>query len=378
MVVTGAGMLSALGSGGLAAVEAALDRGESGIGPVRAFPLEGSPSRLAAEVTPDALDAHVDRDVARRLSRICQLAVAASRLAVTDSRIDGGPELGVVLGTERGDFRSSEEFAAGFLRRGPAGLSPMIFPNTVMNSMAAQVAIAVGARGPTATVNQATVAGDLAVARATALILSGQASAVLAGGVDEISPAVYRHLARMGSLSPRAGGGAEGCRPFASDHNGSVLGEGATFVVLEERAAAHRRGARVLAEVLGAGWGAVPVAPHTAPRRRRDRRSPVPPLLSRAGLAARDLGACFGSGHGDPEADDWELALLSADLGPAFVAGPAWPPRSLAPLFGQHGGLGALRTAASAIEAGRTGCPCLVHGIARGGCRVAIAIGAAA
>ncbi len=130
----------------------------------------------------------IDRDAARRLSRICRLAVAASRQAVADARLDPAARgrLAIVMGTEHGDFRSSEEFAAGFLRRGVGGLSPMIFPNTVMNSMAAVAAIAVGARGPTITVNQATVAGDLAVARGARLVASGQADAVLAGGVDEI------------------------------------------------------------------------------------------------------------------------------------------------------------------------------------------------
>jgi 3-oxoacyl-[acyl-carrier-protein] synthase II len=375
VVITGVGSLSALGAGGLAAVKRALDRGQSGIGPVQAFPVDGSPSRLAAEVAPDALGAHVDREAARRLSRICQLAVAAARLAVAESGVGAGPDLGLVVGTEHGDFRSSAEFAAGFLRGGPAGLSPMIFPNTVMNSMAAQVAIAVGARGPTLTLNQATVAGDLALARAAALVAAGQARAVLAGGVDEICEPAYRQLARMGVLSPMAGEGPEGCRPFAGDHNGPVLGEGATFLVLEVHEIARERGARAIAEVLGADWGSVPVTPHTAPRARVDRRSPVPPLLARVGMRARDLGACFGSGNGDPAVDDWEQALLSTDVGPE-VSGRLCPPRSLAPLYGQHGGLGALRAAAAAIEADQHRRPVLVHGLARGGCRTALVIGA--
>jgi 3-oxoacyl-[acyl-carrier-protein] synthase II len=376
VVITGVGSMSALGAGGRAAVEGALDRGQSGIGPVRAFAVEESPSRLAAEVASATLEAHVDREIARRLSRICQLAVTAARLAVAESGVAAGPDLGVTVGTEYGDFRSSEEFASGFLRRGPAGLSPMIFPNTVMNSMAAQVAIAIGAQGPVLTVNQGTVAGDLALARATALIASAHTRAVLAGGVDEISGSAYRQLALMRALSPMGGDGPEGCRPFAPDHNGPVLGEGATFLMLEAYEAARCRGTAIMAEVLGAAWGSIPVAPHTAPRARRDRHSPVPPLLGRLGLSPGDLGACVGSGNGDPAADDWEQRLLSADLGAA--AAVLCPPRSLAPLFGQHSGLGALRVATAAIEAHRRGRPVLVHGLARGGCRIAIVIGAAA
>jgi len=176
----------------------------------------------------------------------------------------------------------------------------------------------------------------------------------------------------MGVLSPMGGALPEGCRPFAADHNGPVLGEGATFLVLEDLDIATARGATIHAEVAGAVWGNLPVAPHTAPRSRRDRRSPVLRLLARLGLPPEGLAACYGAGNGDPALDDWEMALLAADL----PAAPGLsPPRSLARLFGQHGGLGALRVAAAALE-GRRGsaAPTLVHGLARGGCRTAIVV----
>ncbi|MBI2529311.1 MAG: hypothetical protein HYV93_25405 [Candidatus Rokubacteria bacterium] len=370
VVITGMGTVNAVTAGGAQALASALGARQSGIRPVRAFDVSGLPSRLAAEVAEGVLEGLVDRSVARRLSRLCRLTVAACRLSVQDAGIDGGPALGLVVGTEQGDFRSSEEFAAGFLRRGVAGLSPMIFPGTVMNAMAAAAAIDVGARGPTVTVNQATVAGDLAVARAAALIRSGQADAVIAGGVDEICPSVYRRLVELRALSPMGGALPEGCRPGALDHNGPVLGEGATFLVLEDMETAGARGATLYAEVKGALWGNIPAAPHTAPARRRDGRSPVLGLLSRLGVPPERLAACYGSGNGDPALDDWEAALLAAELPPALL-----PPRSLAPLFGQHGGLGALRVGAAGLEASRgDGAPALVHGLARGGCRTAIVV----
>jgi 3-oxoacyl-[acyl-carrier-protein] synthase II len=73
--------------------------------------------------------------------------VAACRLALADAAISDASEVAIVLGTEHGDFRSSIDFATGFLARGIVGLSPMLFPNTVMNAMAGAAAIAVGARG---------------------------------------------------------------------------------------------------------------------------------------------------------------------------------------------------------------------------------------
>ena len=369
VVVTGMGSVSAAGSGGSAAVASALARREPTIAPIKAFSPDGSSSRLAAEVDDALLMDLFDAADVRRLSRICRMAVAACRLAAADARLEGGARLGLAVGSEYGDFRSGAEFFNGFLRRGPTGLSPMIFPNTVMNSMAAVAAIAVGARAPSVTLNQATVAGDLAVARGAALIADGRADAVIAGGVDEIFVDVYRGLAALGALSPMGGGGPEGCRPYAVDHNGTVLGEGATFLVLEDLPTARARGATIHAEVLGSAWGGIPVAPHTAPAARRDAGRTVRRALVQARTEPASLGRCYGSGNGDPALDDWEIELLAAD--------GIRTPESLAPLFGQHGGLGALRAAAGALSAEAGDGVSLVHGIARGGCRTAVVMGRA-
>ena len=373
VVVTGMGMVSAAGAGGSRAVTDVLARGAGGIRPVRGFDTSSWPSHLAGEVDDAALEGLIDRDAARRLSRICRLTVAACRLAVEDARVDTGPSLGLIVGTEFGDFRSSGEFATGYLNRGPSGLSPMLFPGTVMNAMGAAAAIALGVKGPTVTLNQAVTAGDLAVARGAGLIARGQAEAVLAGGVDELCGPVYQRLAgELGVLSPARGAGGErrgveGCRPYAADRNGPVLGEGATFVVLEDAETAGARGATVLAELTAARAGNVPVAPHTAPPARRDPRSPVRAALAAAGMTAAALASVWGSGNGDIDRDEWELRLLRADLADR---GDLLPPRALAGLVGEHGGLGGLRVGAAALAAS-TG-PALVHGLARGGCRVAL------
>jgi len=370
VVVTGLGSVSAAGCGGSSAVAAALERSAETIGPLKAFTVPDCASRLAAEVDDEELMTLLNADTVRRLSRICRMAVAACRLAAEDAGLEGGARLGLSVGSEYGDFRSGAEFFNGFLRRGPGGLSPMIFPNTVMNSMAAVVAIATGAKAPSVTINQATVAGDLAVLRGAALIASGRADAVIAGGVDEIFLDVYRGLCALGALSPMAGGAREGCRPYSADHNGLVMGEGATFLVLEELEAARARGATIHAEMLGSAWGSIPVAPHTAPASRRDAHQTVRRALEQAGVAPGSLGRSYGSGNGDPALDDWEIRLLEAD--------GIRDPVSLAPLFGQHGGLGALRAAAGTLAARADGAPALVHGIARGGCRTAMVIGQAA
>ncbi len=342
VVVTGVGTVSALGVGGAETLTAALARGESRIGPVRAFPTDDGPSHLAAEAADFA--GHLSAEELRRLARASQLAVVACRAALADAGVEPGalPGLGLVLGSQYGDFRSSEEFALGYLRRGPLGLSPVVFPHTVMNAMAAQAAIAVGARGPMLTLNQAGAAGEVAIARAASLIAAGRASAVLAGGLDELCSILYHELGRLGTTSPR-GGGPEGCWPFDRRANGTVLGEGATVVLLEDERTARARGGRVYAVLAGTASGNLPAAAHAFPPRRRRDPAVIRRSLAAAGLRPADVDAVYCTGTGDPDQDACELDLLAAALDgtPRLTA--------LTPRAGEHAGLGVLRVAAAAV-----------------------------
>ena len=397
VVLTGVGSLSALGAGGFGALGQALEAGRPAIGAVRAFPVDGFGSRLAGEVPDGALGDLVGRDEGRRLSRICRLAVAACRLALRDAGWGVGAdssELGLIVGSEFGDLRSTQEFADGYLRKGPLGLSAMIFPNTVMNTMAATAGIAVGAKGPSVTLNQATVAGELAVAHGASMVANARMPAVLVGGVDEICPILYRMLSALGGLSPMAGG-PEGCWPFDRRHNGPVRGEGATFVLLETLEGALRRGATIRAELRGVAWGNSPVGRDRVPRSEGD-GSVIARVLTQAGLTPDSVGWAYLSGTGDPPLDDWQLELVRAAFGdhrPSLT--------SLTPLAGDHAGLGVLRVAAGAWTAGTRRLPGLpslrepvrddcafatapgspagagagvVHGVARGGTQVALVV----
>src|SRR2546422_317026 len=112
----------------------------------------------------------LDQAEARRLSRVCQFAVAAARLALAEASLDARGGMALLIGTEFGDMVSTIAFVDGYLRRGPVGLSALLFPHTVMNTMAAATAIAVSAKDLSLTLNAPTVAGELAIARAFAAV----------------------------------------------------------------------------------------------------------------------------------------------------------------------------------------------------------------
>jgi 3-oxoacyl-[acyl-carrier-protein] synthase II len=345
VVITGVGAVTAAVSGGAAAVGAFL----------------GDPRTVTPTIPAGTLATLIDGGEARRLSRACQLTVAAARLAVADAGLPDCTALGLVVGSEFGDLRSTLEFADGYLQRGATGISPLLFPNTVMNTMAAAAAIAVGAKELALTLNAPEVAGELALARAARAVASGRVTMTLAGGVDQLEPTLAPVFTALGApAAPR--------------------GEGAALLVLEARGSALARGARILGEIVGAAWRGAAARPHGVGRW-ADTRA-VALALDAARVRAADVAWVYDSASGDRARDGWEQRVLGAALGPELP-----PVASLAPMLGQSSTLGALRVAAAAWTArsgllsgspmrrvrGATG---LVHGLARGGTHVALVVGA--
>jgi len=354
VVITGVGVVNAAVVGAWPALGAWLDR------PASAPPRQLGRERPAVRLPEATLPGLIDPVDGRRLSRVCQLTVAAVRLAVAEAGLGPAAGLGVVVGSELGDFSSTIAFADGYLERGPAGLSALLFPNTVMNTMAATAAIAATARELTLTLNVPTIAGELAVARGVAAVAGGRVDAVVAGGVDELNPLVAQMLDVLG--------------------DGGLRGEGATFLVLEAESAARARGAAVLGRLTGAAWRALPARPWGVGRQVASRA--IAEALARAGRSSPDW--IYVSASGDGPRDVWESRVVATALGDRSV-----PSVSLASLVGHHAGVGALHVAAAAwtAQSGRlptsTGATArvsgagLVHGLGRGGGHVALMVEAA-
>lgn len=394
-VITGIGCVSPFGLGGSDMVAALLRTNATAIAPIRGFSTETLPHHLGAEVVATEL---VQDEEGRRWSRVSQMAVAACRLAVAEARLSAPEALhpsGLVIGTEFGDLQSTEAFDAGFLQRGPRGLRAFLFPNTVMNSIAGLVSLALGIKGPILTLNQSGVAGELAVVRAIALLAANRAHAVIACGVDELFSVLYEVLGRLHVPSPRDGG-EEACRPFDRRHNGPVLGEGTTALVLETLEHAQVRGVPILAGVYGARWGAIQTRSHRYPALSQLHHRLLDQTFASAAITPKDVGVTYLSGSGDPQHDTAELAIVAEAFGPERPL-----LTSVTHLNGEYGGLGALRVAAATVTATEGLLPTLsyldqplrsdvrfarqsgsaspslvlVHGLARGGVQTALLIG---
>jgi 3-oxoacyl-[acyl-carrier-protein] synthase II len=347
VVVTGLGTVGAFGcgrealAGGLAAGRPRLAEVDRAAG----YHRPGG-ARRAALLGPDAtapLAEWVTPAEARRMSPPSRLVVASTRMALADAGLPragtGDPAAAVVVATAYGPSSFTEGLVRQIFLDNPEAASPFLFTESVANAPAAQVAIALRARGAVLTLCQREAGSLLALGRAAAEIASGRAPLALAGTVEEMTPLLHAVLARFGALAEPAieGDGEEVARPFDRRRNGFLAAEGATMLALEPAAAARARGARVLARVLAwgsafdpsaspSGWGRGEAGIAAALRRG----------LDRAGLVPGNLGAVVAGASGTRDGDRLEgLALRALFEGAGAALPPVVAPKSIT---GEYGG----------------------------------------
>lgn len=317
VVVTGAGLLCPLG-GSAAELRAARLEGRSALRLSERFGGDGLPRRPVGELAFDAA-AQLGRERnLRPLDRISQMVTAAAARALADADLSGGPlqeaEAGLVLGTMFCGVRTIAEFDRRGLERGPTYVSPFDFANTVINAAAGQGAIWHGLDGLNSTLSAGPAAGLQALAYAADQLRAGRATTLLAGGADELSAESYAGFERAGWLCGSSG--RECAVPFDARRDGFAPAEGAALLVLEEAAAAARRGARALAEVLGGGQAydasrGADVASAAAATARAIRQA-----LAEAGVEPDGIDAVGAGANGGPVTDRAEARALVVCLGP--------------------------------------------------------------
>jgi 3-oxoacyl-[acyl-carrier-protein] synthase II len=234
----------------------ALLQGKSGVAPITHFDAGDFPTRFAAEVKGFDPLRWVDHKNARKMDPFILYAIAAADCAVKGSGLlidsSNRDKVGVIIGSGIGGFSTIEREHANFLEKGARKISPFFIPASIINLAAGQVSIRFGAAGPNSATCTACAAGAHALGDSFKLIQRGDAEVMIAGGAEAaITPMGIGGFSAMKALSTRNDEPERASRPFDRDRDGFVVGEGAGLLVLEEREFALRRGAPILAEMVG-------------------------------------------------------------------------------------------------------------------------------
>jgi 3-oxoacyl-[acyl-carrier-protein] synthase II len=264
VVVTGIGVTTSLGFD-IDSLYANLLAGKSGVSLIEAFDTTAYPTKVAAEIKGWDPATVMDPKEARRNDRYTQLAVAGSKAAIADARLDLASvdkhRMGVLLGSGIGGIATLEEQARVLMEKGPRRVSPFLIPALIANMAGGIVAILTGARGPNFAVVSACSTSTHALGEAMLMIRHGRADVMIAGGSEApITPLGFAGFCSMKAMTTRTDEPTRASRPFDRGRDGFVMGEGAAVLILESLEHARARGARIYAEF--AGYGASDDAHH--------------------------------------------------------------------------------------------------------------------
>ena len=317
-LITGIGAITPVG---LTAKESwqNLLAGVSGIAPIEAFDASDLPVRIAGEINGFAPNG-IEPKSARRMSRFAQLSVAAAQEAADDAGLELSdeerPRAAVALATGAGGVLNTFSETETFLTKGPSRVSPFFIPLMAPNMGACQVGMQLGLRGPTLASTAACASGLYSYIEAKALIESGLADIVFAGGAEAaIHPVSIAGLANMKALSRNNEDPEGASRPFDKDRDGFVFGEGVGVFVVEAEERARKRGAHAYAELAGGALSSD--AYHiTAPRDDGSGAAQaMTSALTNAGLETKDIDYISAHGTGTPLNDVSETLAVKVAFG---------------------------------------------------------------
>lgn len=256
VVVTGLGVLSSVGN----AVDPFWDgllAGRSGVRRVSRFDITPYTTQVGAEIVDFDPATYMDPKEARRNDRYTQFAMAATRLALADGKLDttqvDNDRLGVLIGSGIGGMETIENQSRTLFERGPRKVSPFMIPSLIANIASGVVAIEIGARGPNYGIVSACASGAHAIGESLRMIRDGLADVMICGGSEAAITALgYAGFCSMKAMSTHFNDEPErACRPFDADRDGFVMGEGAGVLILESYEHAKARGARIYSELAG-------------------------------------------------------------------------------------------------------------------------------
>lgn len=297
VAITGMGILSSLGS----EVDEFWDNllaGRSGIRTISAFDPHSYETRIGGEVDCNVLNRSFSPKEQKRKSRISQMALVAAAKAIEDANLTDTSQLkraGAIIGSSQGGFAESEHFfKAGFVN---GKVNPLSVIKSMNSAPTTNVSIQFGINGPTMSIDTACSSSNHAIGMAGELISSGMLDTAIVGGVDTpFSPMVFKCWNRLRALSKNNDNPEAACSPFSKERNGTVLGEGAGMLVLENSEVARKRGAKIYGYL--AGYGASSDAYHVTVPNPDGMKVAMRNALERAQIELKDIDMINTHGTG--------------------------------------------------------------------------------
>lgn len=257
VVVTGIGIISPVGTGKEEYFQS-LKEGKCGVDIITKFDTEGFDAKIAAEVKDFDPSLYIDKKECRRMDRFTQFAVAASKMAMADSKLKdeliNPNRFGVCIGSGIGGMETMEAQYNILREKGPGRVSPFMIPMMISNIAAGNISIVLNAKGPNTTIVTACASSTNAIGEAYKTVQRGDADIMITGGTEaSITPLSLAGFCAMKALSTRNDDPKTASRPFDKDRDGFVMGEGAGMLIIEDLEHAVNRGAQIYGEIVGYG-----------------------------------------------------------------------------------------------------------------------------
>lgn len=355
VAVTGISVISPLGSQ-IDPFWDRLIRGESGISRIESFDPSDFTTQIAGMAADFNPESFFDKRELRHMDRFVQFAVAAGKMAVDYANLtiteSNAHRVGVSIGTGIGGIQTTLDNHQTMLEKSPKRISPFLIPMMIANMGSAQLSIHLGAKGPNNTPVNACASGNNAIGDSFHLIRNGMADVMITGGAEApINELAFGGFCNMKAMSTFNDNPQQASRPFEMNRDGFVMSEGAGVLVLEEWEHAQRRGATILAEVIGYGQSAD--AYHiTAPDPNgMGAVRAMNAALQDAGISPEEVDYINAHATGTPLGDKAETQAIKKVFGShAYKLKVSATKASTGHLFGAAGGLEAVISVKALME----------------------------
>ena len=345
VVITGMGAITPIGNS-VDEFWKGIEESKCGIDEITQIDTTNFKVKLAAEVKGFNPEDYMDRKNARRLDRFCQLAMAAAKEVMEDSKLDvskiDATRFGVIVGSGIGGLNTTYEISVLASQKGPDRVPPLSIPMVITNMASGNISIEYGAKGETFDISAACSTGTHCIGEAYRLIKYGYQDVIMAGGtesaIDAVGIAGFTNIKALSQATDKN----RASIPFDKERNGFVMGEGAGVLMLEELEHALNRGAKIYAEVVG--FGSTSDAYHiTAPDPTGDGMVRAMKLaMNEAGIKPENVDYINAHGTSTHLNDSGETLAVKTAFGEASKT---------LPVSSIKGNVGHLLGAAGAVEA---------------------------